>query len=305
MRYLYSLAAMLFSSFAFAQIDTVNFETQSPWVQTDTTTGNIWQVGKPNKLIFDSAYSAPNAIVTDTLLSYPVNNTSRFTLGFQLYGGQPYIEFKHRFDTDSLKDGGFVEISNDSGNTWTLLSDTTFLGGTSPYFFHWTYGLETYNFYGVDDSLKNAAMGFSGKSNQWITSTIRFPCYAIKKPYELMLRFTFVSDSVNNPRDGWIIDDIFIYNQGVCSDLAENQLKIIDAYPNPFSHKTRIDLGPENYLHNGSYSLYDVGGNEILSKSSLVGHSFDIEKGNLPKGIYSLLVLENGAPISITRLSIY
>ncbi len=303
MRYLYSLCALLFCSSAFAQVDTVNFETTSLLVEIDTTAGSIWQIGKPGKLVFDSAYSAPKAIVTDTLLSYPINNTSSFTLGFQLYGGQPYIEFKHRFDTDSLKDGGFVEISQDSGQSWMLLSDTTYQNWNNP--FYWLYGLETQNFYGVNDTLKNAPIGFSGRSNGWTTSIIRFPCFAVKKPYELMLRFTFVSDSINNPGDGWIIDDIYIHNQGVCSNLAENQLPQVDAYPNPFSNKTRIDLASGNYLHNGSYALYDVRGNQVATKSKLVGDSFLIEKGNLAKGIYTLLVLESGVPVSIGRLSIY
>jgi hypothetical protein len=37
-------------------IDTVNYH------------HNIWQIGKPNKTVFDSALSLPNAIVTDTAI---------------------------------------------------------------------------------------------------------------------------------------------------------------------------------------------------------------------------------------------
>ncbi len=304
MRYFYSLAALLCCTIAFAQIDTVNFEMQSPLIEIDTASGNIWQIGKPGKLVFDSAYSAPKAIVTDTVHSYPVNITSSFTLDFQLYGGRPSISFVHRFDTDSLRDGGFVEISNNSGNTWVLLSDTTFLDHRNGGFYQ-AYGAETFGFYGINDSLDNANIGFSGKSNSWLTSEIQFQCYAVKKASQLKLRFTFVSDSIDNPGDGWMIDNIIIQNQGGCSDLTENQLPHVDAYPNPFTHKTRIDLGAENYLHNGSYVLFDIRGNEVATKSSIVGHSFDIEKGHLAKGIYTLMVLEDGVPVSIGRLSIY
>ena len=49
-------------------IDTVNYP------------NNVWQIGKPQKTVFDSAYSYPNAIVTDTLNPYPVNDTSVFMI---------------------------------------------------------------------------------------------------------------------------------------------------------------------------------------------------------------------------------
>ena len=42
--------------------------------------GNIWQIGKPHKTIFDSAYSRPDAIVTDTIHDYPANNLSTFAI---------------------------------------------------------------------------------------------------------------------------------------------------------------------------------------------------------------------------------
>ena len=246
MRYLYLLSAFTFASSLIAQIDTVNFEIPPAHVHIDSAGNNIWQIGKPGKNVFDSAYSAPRAIVTDTLLSYPINNTSSFTLDFELYGGQPFIEFKHRFDSDTLSDGGFIEISSDSGQTWLLLTDTTSLDHSNGAFL--PYGLETFGFYGVQDSIANGRIGFSGSSSDWVTSTILFPCYAIKKPFELMLRFTFISDSVSNPNDGWMIDNIVIQNQGGCSSIDENQLSQIEVYPNPFSTRSRIDLGESNFL---------------------------------------------------------
>src|SRR5687768_4104081 len=49
-------------------------------ISIDTAAGNIWQIGIPQKVIFDSAATVPNAIVTDTINNYPVNNTSTFTI---------------------------------------------------------------------------------------------------------------------------------------------------------------------------------------------------------------------------------
>ena len=41
---------------------------------------NIWQIGKPQKSVFNAAHSAPNALLTDTVNHYPVNDTSSVTM---------------------------------------------------------------------------------------------------------------------------------------------------------------------------------------------------------------------------------
>ena len=39
----------------------------------DTTHGtNVWQIGQPQKTVFNQAYSLPNALMTDTINSYPI-----------------------------------------------------------------------------------------------------------------------------------------------------------------------------------------------------------------------------------------
>lgn len=295
---------LIFISFLFlhvrAQIDTINFESSSFHLILDSSNvGNIWQIAHPSKVVFDSAYSAPRAIITDSINPYPINNQSSFMLGFELNGGQPYIEFKHRFDTDSLHDGGYVEISKDSGQTWLLLSDTINLGYINGYYNQ--YGLQVGGFYGVNDSLQNGKIGFSGKSNGWTSSVVQFPCFALKQPWELLLRFTFVSDSIDNFRDGWMIDNIYIYNTGICSGVEENPLEILHSFPNPFSGSTRIELG-ELFLNNGSYTLYNIEGKTIRSHSEITGNAFEIDRDNLQAGVYLLILKENGIPVGRGRL---
>ena len=51
------------------------------YILIDTTIdNNIWQIGKPSKSLFSSALSSPNAIITDTSNTYPINNESYFYL---------------------------------------------------------------------------------------------------------------------------------------------------------------------------------------------------------------------------------
>ena len=75
-------------------------------------------------MIFYSAYSGKFALNTDTILNYSANSSDTFSLGFEIYGAFTTIEFKHRYDLDSLHAYGNIEISADSGISWHLLHDT-------------------------------------------------------------------------------------------------------------------------------------------------------------------------------------
>ncbi|MFI5220854.1 MAG: hypothetical protein ACHQK8_00905, partial [Bacteroidia bacterium] len=118
------LLFMLVSKMSYGQLlRAINFETKnySNLLFIDTSNHkNIWQIGKPNKSKFDSAYSKPNALVTDTLNPYPINDTSRFiiknSIGYGYLGTS--LGFYYKLNTDSLKDFGMIEISMDSGSHW-------------------------------------------------------------------------------------------------------------------------------------------------------------------------------------------
>src|SRR5436190_5992473 len=100
---------------------------------------NDWQIGKPNKTNFNSAYSLPNVIITDTLSSYKVNDTSIFYLTHRREFGDAmglYLEFQYKIESDSLNDFGFVEYSINGGQDWINLTDTLYKIGyiSSPVF---------------------------------------------------------------------------------------------------------------------------------------------------------------------------
>src|ERR1035437_6194456 len=85
---------------------------------------NIWQVGKPHKTVFDTTYSVPNALVTDTLLPYRANDTSVLILKVPKYsdviGSMPFIyelTFWYQLDLDSNAKAK-IEFSGDGGLTW-------------------------------------------------------------------------------------------------------------------------------------------------------------------------------------------
>src|SRR5438874_270431 len=99
--------------------DSINFDSGAVAnVIIDTTqANNLWHIGMPYKTIFNYAYSEWNAIVTDTSNPYPANNISSFIIK-EPYVGLGQISFMHYYYTDGHHAGGYVETSDDYGQTW-------------------------------------------------------------------------------------------------------------------------------------------------------------------------------------------
>jgi hypothetical protein len=173
----------------------------------DTAGGNSWTVGAPDKSVFTTAYSPSNVIVTDTLDSYPVNDTSSFIITHLASGGWDYgypgiiIEGWYNVDSDTLTDYGYLEFSHDLGLTW--------------------YSLDSANNHGCCFSEPELIPTLTGRSDGW--EMFR---YCICQPdtvgYEdtIYYRFTFISDNVNTSKDGLMFDN-FIF-QDFIEGLEEN-----------------------------------------------------------------------------------
>src|SRR5258706_3176828 len=160
------LCVLFFAAFvnapAFSQgYYTADFDTSTslPWRIDTSLAGNIWQTGPPQKIIFDSAYSAPNVIVTDTLNPYPVNNRSSFivtvtnAMVFNSWNAiYLMVDFTHKYDTDSLHDGCFIELSLD-GVTWQNIINFPFLQSAI-------------NSYSATDTITGGITDLSGSSNR-------------------------------------------------------------------------------------------------------------------------------------------
>ena len=82
--YLATLFLFFLVQVSSAQFGSQYFDQEDPnesdaiQIAIDTASQNVWQIGMPQKTIFNMASTEPNAILTDTSGSYPANNTSRF-----------------------------------------------------------------------------------------------------------------------------------------------------------------------------------------------------------------------------------
>lgn len=200
-------------------VEFINFD--DPWdtfhikLDIDTTNeANIWQVGQPQKSVFNPTLSPTKAIVTDTVNTYGTNDTTSFIIHYATYNC-PNMGGYYAVDSDSLTDYGMIEISMDFGQTWVDALDTNVFNPEKPI--------------------------LTGNSNGWQFFELDFGSFT-QNNYEdtLLLRFTFISDSIDTGRDGLMFD-----NLGFCilvntQDLA--QLNTLKVFPNPTQYRLNFEL---------------------------------------------------------------
>jgi len=315
-KYLYFLALAFVMSFIFqkanaqwAPPDTITFENPTSKIIIDTGVNNLWQIGSPHKIYFDSAFSGNKAILTDTLNYYPPNNTSSFRFVIR----QPYTQtcqtcmyFWQKYDMDTVGDKGIIEASYDGGNSWLLLKDTANILPWGSYIsWQMDYTL-------INGNLSSHKLILSGKSNGWIQSSICWQWYfavktdtIISMPDSLMIRFTFSSDSIVKNKEGWMIDNIVTteYLPQNCTGIEEKSFnRQISANPNPFSSSTIISTG--KMLENAGLILYNDCGQKIKQIGNINGNSFLLQRGNLPAGLYFLRLTENDKTVAYGKLMI-
>ncbi len=285
--------------------DSVSFETPTSKIIIDTVNNSIWQIGIPGKSFFDAAHSGLKAIVTDSVNSYPINDTSSFIYVIR----NPYtetcftsMEFWHKYDMDTLTDIGIIEASYDGGNSWVLVSDTSEVTPSGS-FFWWSS-----DYHALNGNNTSHPLTTTGKSDGWILSQFNWIWWipvnsdTIIYPLDsLMIKFTFISDSVETGREGWMIDDILTASawwencSGIEDHSAERKIFI---YPNPFSLETTLKT--DFPLSNSILTMYNSYGQQVNQTKGISGQTITIYRNGLPPGLYFLLVTENNK-LAVTK----
>ncbi len=253
----------------------LNFEndyfTNRVVIDTITSSNNIWRIGHPSKTIFNTAFSSPNVIVTDTLNSYPVNDTSSFTIihiagsGWHLHYPKVDIGGWYYVNSDSLTDFGYIEFSSDKGNTW-LHADSSDNNGCCS----WGASQELPIFYGNSNGWKHFyyCLCTSGVVNMGDT---------------ILYRFTFISDSIQSNKDGLMFDNLNFedWSEGI-KEIQNNNL--ISIYPNPVSAKLKVQYTKRS--SNQSVQIHDYIGQVIYKNQDFIGETIDTRQ--LTNGVYFL-----------------
>ncbi len=239
MKHLYLTAALVLCivHFSPAQYFTQYFDGadtaiwNSIQIEIDTSSQNVWQIGTPQKAIFDSAATQPYAIVTDTTNFYPSNNTSRFIakviMNFWNWGVFA-LQWKQKLDLAAGYDGGLIEYSTDQGNTWVNVFNNPLV----------------YNFYGFllsnKDTLVSGEYAFSGTDSSWRDIWLCLDLSLFQPNDTIHFRFTLLSDSVNNNKEGWMIDNMLAHITIIHTVKETEQENYLNVYPNPANNIINI-----------------------------------------------------------------
>jgi len=280
----------IFPFIGFAQIDDyITFDYYYSHVLYRDTLANpncIWQVGFPQKSVFTPNIASPNAIMTDTLNPYPINDTSSFIIkhavgeGFLCPGPSSIgIVGDYFVNSDSLYDFGIIEFSPDNGATWvSITSDTDPLPNFNP-------------------------LGLTGNSTGW--KQFNIPLGVVKNMYNfesfdtVQFKFTFISDDVFDNLDGLMFDNIKIKdNDCVLVGNNEIQEQNSNTYPNPFT--TNLNLNYE-HLTKGKLFIYDMTGKLVHSEIIKNTNSTTVNTSEFTKGIYFYKIVDSKTGLNVSR----
>jgi len=262
-------------------IDTVNYP------------NNNWEIGQPNKTVFQNAHSVPNAIVTKLNTYYSSNDTSVFTIFHRAaesmdFLGKLTIHADYRIDSDTLTDYGTIEFSPDNGLNWIdLLTDTFY------------FQLGVYQWIGSKPV-------FSGSSTGWqqffLMITDNSHLLNVLYGDTVLFRFTFISDSIQTFRDGWMIDNVNITDwfEGI-EEFHSKQISMT-IYPNPVSSVAVIES--DTPLQYTTLVVYNSLGKKVKQLNDINGQWITLDCGHLPNGLYFVQLIEQNKPVATARLII-
>lgn len=293
--------------------DSIFFEYNTIPYQIDTSQpGNCWQVGHPSKTFFNQSYSLPLAIVTDTLLPYPVNTQSSFSFiiadstalfGQPPCGGATYVQFNHEYETDTLLDYGYVEYSFDHGLTWYVAKDTTIQNGP--------WGMMS--FYWQDDYTPNSGtytfhpVYISGHSDGWIVSRFIWQWFWPEKdlitqfPDTIVVRFSFHSDNIQTNKEGWMIDNIITGCMELGSAVPNHQVTDLNYIsPNPLTTVAHLQCPGEG--SNSLFNIYDLTGRLVFQDHLDQNGTLELKRQDFYPGIFIWIIKTKDITVATGKL---
>lgn len=271
--------------------DTIPYHTLGIVLNVESNTDSVWQIGPPQKSLFDTASTAPNVLVTDTLSAYPTNSSASFELRFpqtfidELINsyGILAIQWNQKLDLDSLNDGGMIEFSIDSGTTW----ENAF---NSPY---------TYNYYGWSPenigSIGIDSLAFTGTDSVWRNVWLCFEMgfLEIMGTENLRIRYRLVSDSIETNQEGWMLDNFNAHITWVHTIGEIEQEEYLVVYPNPSNGRIHIQAQKKREFHIiEQLEVYNLQG-QLVKSFENVPTKFFVELNDQPNGTYIVKVKTN------------
>jgi hypothetical protein len=271
----------------------IDFETNRNLAVIDTVqVSNCWQIGTPSKILFDSAVSAPFAILTDSVHPYPVNNLSSFEVKILSHGdtcwGIGWMRFLHKYDFEPGKDGGFIEVRYDADTNWTNI-----ILDTDPEIY-----ANGINFYSSTDTISGNIPAFTGISDGWVESQFQWAWEIGVKSFfhdSLTIRFSMKSDSFQTNQEGWMIDNLFLELHGCTGSIEDPDLgtRSSEISPNPVKDRSFLIFKNESGKEAIAF-FYDMNG-KIMKKVVTCSDKISLTNSDFQDGIYTYKIFTDGS----------
>jgi hypothetical protein len=256
----------------------------SIFVYQESAINNIWQVGAPQKIVFDGASTLPNALITDTVNNYPPNNTSSvyfYTVPYVSWGVLG-IQWKQKLDMEKKHAGGIVEFSTDYGVSWQNAFNDP----------------HVYNFFGYEmenqDTLLTGDYAFSGTDTNWKDVWL---CYDMSwlggTADSIAVRFTFKSDSADTGHEGWMIDNLNTHVTIAHPVKEVTNSDYFNIYPNPAGKVINIELKAIDEFHIIEHMELRNSEGKLMQKWQNIPVRYWIDTSKLPSGVYYLSIKTN------------
>jgi len=275
----------------------------------------IWQIGVPNKPLFNSAYSQPNAIVTVLDSAMQPGSKASFIISissqFNYFPGGSMITFLNKIDFDSAHGGAYVEFSIDSGMHWHGVLMPYANGGYYTVdgqqgFCFTNCGpilIDSENVIGVPmwwhnlphDTTSTGINYYTGSDSTWSQDTIILPtgCIIKTEPLNpLMLKFTVFADSFSQSKAGWMIDNVNYYSQPFTCLGGINEINSahLHVYPDPATDEFFVSLlnEPESDYE---FILYDLSGRVVI-RTRFTGQEITMRRDGIDAGSYFIQLID-------------
>ncbi|MGJ8683174.1 MAG: T9SS type A sorting domain-containing protein [Nonlabens sp.] len=251
--------------------DVHQFENRDFLTLNEATGAILWERGVPTGSSLNQSASGTQVYGTNLDGNYPDATIAYlFTGCYDLVGlNNPTLQFEMAFDLEQDWDIMYTEYSTDGGLNWSILGSST-----DP---NWYNSSRTPN--GVDCF---NCVGAQWTGTDTTMKTYSYDLSAFSAENNITFRYVFQSDD-SVTEEGIVIDNVVVTGTLSNSDIAlEDSFKV---YPNPSQGNFTLSWNNANEF---DYSIYDVTGKLITTKSNNTGEQHQININGVAQGMYFL-----------------
>jgi len=185
-----------------------DFDGNNLWF--NDTLQNQWELGKPTATNIDSAHSGNNVWAINLDGNYANNSDDRLYSPIFIFPSivdSAVLSFWQYIDCGS-SDGGYLQFKDGVNSNWLSVGYVSDAAGTNWF-----------------NNINGGTSKWSYENSGWVKSEYKINFTSIMNSFymkgdTIQFRYVFYSNSSNNSRDGWAIDDFKIELPGIPDDVG-------------------------------------------------------------------------------------